>query len=285
MLDEHGGVVEVPAGDEDQEEREEEEVEEEEVELVDERGALEDDLVLVELELVELVQRLVADQGVAVDVLYRRQVFKRVAAQHYLEDVVAAHQGQLGHVLQLPAERYGVILLVELKVYLVLLRHLVQRLADQVLLEVDIGAIYQPAGFLVDGVIVAEVVLDVDAVAVLVDEDVPALHVVVVEENDLQVLLFPELDLVVGEAEGGSQRCDELRGVFEPYLDLVGVLVLGEGLDGDGKVVVEQVELAGGAGREYVRVVERHADWQLIDEVPIQHVGERDAHNAVLTQR
>ena len=87
-----------------------------------------------------------------------------------------------------------------------------------------------------------------DAVVVLIDEDVPTLHVVVIEQDDLQVLLFPELDLVIGEAEGGSQRCDELRGVFEPYLDLVGVLVLGEGLDRDGKVVVEQVELAGGAG-------------------------------------
>lgn len=74
MLHEHGRVVEVPARDEDQEEREDEEVEQEEVELVDQRGALEDYLVLVELELVELVQCLVADQSEALDVFDGRQV-------------------------------------------------------------------------------------------------------------------------------------------------------------------------------------------------------------------
>lgn len=90
MLHEKGGVVEIPAGDEDQEEGKEEEVEQEEVELVDERGAFEDDLLLVELELVKLVQCLVADQSVTIDVLNGRQVLERIASQLDLKDVIAA---------------------------------------------------------------------------------------------------------------------------------------------------------------------------------------------------
>lgn len=95
-----------------------------------------------------------------------------------------------------------------------------------------------------------------DAVAVLIDEDVPTLHVVIVKKNDLKVLLLSELNLIVVNAKGRGKCCDELRGVLKAYLNLIGVLMFGEGLDGNRKIVVEKVEFAGRTGRVYVRVVE-----------------------------
>lgn len=83
-----------------------------------------------------------------------------------------------------------------------------------------------------------------DAVVVLINEDVPTLHVVIVKENHLQILLLSELNLVVVYGEGRGKCCDELRGILEPYLNLIGVLVFGEGLDGDREIVVEKVEFA-----------------------------------------
>jgi hypothetical protein len=261
VFDKLSAIVQTLADEVDEEEEETGEVDEEEVELVDERGAFEDDFSrFAELHLVEHVESFVAHEGHSLLVEDGRDVVQRVLAQLYLEDVVVLDDGQLRQVLDLAHQLHRLALLHEVEVYLVLLCHPVQHLPDQVLLEVHHLPFDQAHRLVLDHQVVAEVVLHVHFVGRVVFPHVPTLNIVIIKDDSRKVVLLLKFNCFVTYPIGFRERGHEIRGEFEANFDSVLGLGSGEVFNGGGKVVAKKEEVLGGTSGVDVGVVERDVD-------------------------
>lgn len=89
------------------------------------------------------------------------------------------------------------IFLIKLKINLVLIRHLIKRLSNQKFLEINLTPIDKIAKFIHQEIISSEIILHMYLILCMIHKNIPILHEVIIENDNLKVFILPKLYLFI----------------------------------------------------------------------------------------